>query len=346
MQPVYTIFGQHGQAVRHNFTDFTTDDYISEVMNARLAPPEGFAAPLSIMWELTSKCKNRCIYCYNGSSPDRQEQLSDRKLFELANELIEMKPFNVCLTGGEPTENHRYLDLMTLLTSSGIKVSTILSGANLDQHYFDIISKCVSVLQISLDGSRAEIHDAVRGRKGSFAEATNAIREFVSRGIEVRVSFASTGLNIDDFENTYRLCGELGVTSLRTQRLAQTGRASRDTGFSHLPTDEQLQRLDAFLYSHAKVKNPMIEYAEPYLYVTEGLKMGTTTMARITSCGDIGISPYIEAYFGNVNNEPLQAIWNRMKKGWHNPQMNRIGLEVAEHPETLESPLHEKIYIS
>ena len=171
-------------------------------MNARLAPPEGFAAPLSIMWELTSKCKNRCIYCYNGSSPERQEQLSDRKLFELANELIEMKPFNVCLTGGEPTENNRYLDLMTLLTSSGIKVSTILSGANLDQHYFDIISKCVSVLQISLDGSRAEIHDAVRGRKGSFAEATNAIREFVSRGIEVRVSCASTGLNIDDFENT------------------------------------------------------------------------------------------------------------------------------------------------
>lgn len=345
MQPVYTIFGKHDETVRKDFTNFSTKDYVDEVMNAKLAPPEGFAAPLTIMWELTSKCKNRCIYCYNESAPNRHERLSDRILFTLANELMDMKPFHVCLTGGEPTENPRYLDLMTILASSGIRVSTVLSGANLTPLYFNIISKCVSTLQISLDGSRAEIHDAVRGRKGSFDEAVNAIKEFVVRGIDVRVSFASTGLNIDDFENTYRLCKELGVTSLRTQRLAQSGRAKREKGFSHLPTEEQLQKLETFLYQNTKVKKPMIEYAEPYIHITEGLEVGITTMARITSCGDVGISPYIEAYFGNVNEEPLKVIWDRMKKGWHNPQMKKIACKMAENLDTLESPLHDKIYI-
>ena len=164
MQPVYTIFGNHKDRGREDFSHFTGEDYVNEVMNARLAPPEGLAAPLSIMWELTSKCKNRCIYCYNDSSPDRLEQLSDKRMLSLANEIIEMKPVNICLTGGEPTENSHYLDLMLLFASYGLKVSTILSGANLNSKYINIISKCVDTLQISLDGSCPEIHDSVRGR--------------------------------------------------------------------------------------------------------------------------------------------------------------------------------------
>ena len=345
MQPVYTIFGNHKDRGREDFSHFTGEDYVNEVMNARLAPPEGLAAPLSIMWELTSKCKNRCIYCYNDSSPDRLEQLSYKRLLSLSNEIIEMKPFNICLTGGEPTENSHYLDLMLLFASYGLKVSTILSGANLNSKYINIISKCVDTLQISLDGSCPEIHDSVRGRKGSFDEAINAIREFVEKGIDVRVSFASTSRNIDDFKNTYDLCKELRVTSLRTQRLARVGRAKSKTGFSFYPSEEQIDNLEKFLYENAKVRNPMIEYAEPYLHLTTGMDVGITTLARITSSGDVGISPYLEAYFGNVNEEPFQQIWNRMKKGWHNSQMYEIASKVAMDLDNMESPLEEKVYI-
>lgn len=345
MQPVYKIFGAHKEVERTDFNHFSGDDYVNEVINAKLAPPEGLAAPLSIMWELTSKCKNRCVYCYNGSSPDRFEQLSPKRMFSLANEIIEMKPFHICLTGGEPTENLYYLDTMTLLTSYGMKVSTILSGANLNDKYINTISNCVDTLQVSLDGSCAEVHDKVRGRKGSFDEVISAIKKFVAKGIDVRVSFASTSLNIDDFENTYNLCKELGVTSLRTQRLARVGRAKSESGFSFYPSEEQISNLESFLYKNAKAKNPMVEYAEPYLHLTTGMDVGMTTLARITSSGDVGLSPYLDAYFGNVNEEPLQQIWDRMKKGWHNPQMYEIAKKVAMDLDNMASPLNEKVYI-
>ncbi|WP_368362001.1 hypothetical protein, partial [Ruminococcus sp. RTP21484sp1_RTP21281st1_A2_RTP21281_210402] len=61
--------------------------------------------------------------------------------------------------------------------------------------------------------------------------------------------------------------------------------------------------------------------------------------------GDVGISPYLEAYFGNVNEEPFQQIWNRMKKGWHNSQMYEIASKVAMDLDNMESPLEEKVYI-
>lgn len=345
MQPVYKIFGEHNNHSRKDFSQFSSDDYVNEVMNAKLAPPEGLAAPLSIMWELTSKCKNRCIYCYNSSSPDRSEQLSPKRMFSLANEIIQMKPFHICLTGGEPTENPYYLDMLTLLTSYGMKVSTILSGANLNDKYINTIASCVDTLQVSLDGSCAEIHDKVRGRKGSFDEVMYAIKKFVAKGVDVRASFASTRLNIDDFENTYNLCKELGITSLRTQSLARVGRAKCENGFSFYPSEEQVSRLESFLHKNAKAKNPMVEYAEPYLHLTTGMDVGITTLARITSSGDIGISPYLEAYFGNVNDEPFQDIWNRMKKGWHNPQMYEIAKKVAMDLDKMASPLDEKVYI-
>lgn len=266
-------------------------------------------------------------------------------MFSLANEIIEMKPFHICLTGGEPTENPYYLDIMTLLTSYGLKVSTILSGANLNDKYINTISNCVDTLQVSLDGSCAEVHDRIRCRRGSFDEVISAIKKFVAKRIDVRVSFASTSLNIDDFENTYNLCKELGVTSLRTQRLAKVGRAKSETGFSFYPSEEQIGRLESFLYKNAKAKNPMVEYAEPYLHLTTGMDVGMTTLARITSSGDVGLSPYLEAYFGNINEEPLQQIWDRMKKGWHNPQMYEIAKKVAMDLDNMASPLNEKVYI-
>lgn len=344
-EPVYKIFGKNERNSRTDFNNFTGEDYVNEIMNAHLAPAEGLSAPLSIMWELTSKCKNRCLYCYNESSPDRCEQLSPRRLFTLANEIIEMKPFHICLTGGEPTENPYYLDLLTLLTSYGMKVSTILSGANLNNKIISTVAKCVDTLQVSLDGSVAEIHDKVRGRKGSYDEVINAIKRFVAMGVEVRVSFASTSLNIDDFENVYNLCKELGVTSLRTQRLARVGRAKQNGEFNYYPSDEQIKRLENFLLANAKKRNPMVEYAEPYLHLTTGIDVGMTTLARITSSGDVGLSPYLEAYFGNVNNEPLQDIWDRMKKGWHNKQMLEIAKKVAIDLDNMASPLIKKVYI-
>jgi len=44
----------------------------------------------------------------------------------------------------------------------------------------------------------------------------------------------------------------------------------------------------------------------------------------------VGISPYIDAYFGDLKKESLKEIWDRMKMGWHNPEMLELAKKMDE----------------
>ncbi|MBE5064016.1 radical SAM protein [Lachnospiraceae bacterium DSM 108991] len=318
------------------------DDF-ADLSKAKLIPDEGFDAPLYVMWELTSTCPNKCIYCYNDSHNKRVNELSRKRKFEIADELINAKVFQVCLTGGEPTCSSEYFDLMRYLRSNGIEIGTILSGANLDRKKIRKIAEYVNMIQISLDGSKPEIHDFVRNRKGSFDEAVNAIKGFVKLGKQVRVSFATTKYNIDDFKNTVELCKELGVESVRTQRLSISGRVKGNEEAIYA-TEKQFEELEKYIYSK---KAPIqIEYRSPAEHIEFGIKNGYATVMRITSDGLVGITPYIDVYFGDLNKESFNDVWRKMKKGWHNEVMLSLAKEMNSRQNgTLLDPLTEKIFL-
>ncbi|GAB6086890.1 radical SAM/SPASM domain-containing protein [Alkaliphilus crotonatoxidans] len=278
--------------------------------------PKYLASPMMLIWEITAKCPQNCIYCYN-NSPRQVDELSSRQLFDVADQLIESKLFNICVTGGEPTMRPEYFDLIRYLRLAGINVGTVVSGANLNKQKAQKIAASVNTVQVSLDGSTAEIHDSIRRRKGSYDEAINAIKLFVDLGMYVHVAFAANRHNADDFERVYELCYELGAAALRTQKLGISGRAKEDTDQVR-PTDEQYNRI-LDLIKHNDNKKLKIEYGDPTVHIKSGRELDITTMARITAEGNLGLSPYLEIYFGNLKTESYQDIWKRMRNGWVHP---------------------------
>lgn len=322
-------------------------DNFEKFANAGLVPPDGFNAPLYVMWELTSACPNRCVYCYNDSHYKREMELSGKQKFQIADQIIDAGVFQICLTGGEPRACPEYLDLIRYLRTNGVDVGTILSGALLTKKDIQEISEFLVMVQISLDGSNAAIHDKVRDREGSFKEAIFAIEEFIKRGVIVKVSFATTRYNIHDFKNVYELCSKLGVSSVRTQPLAITGRAKQNEKDIY-PTREQYKELEEFIRS--KAQNPKgnipIEYRNPYEHVKFGLKNGYAFVAKITSQGLVGISPYVNVYFGDLKKESLIDIWKRMNKGWHIPKMMEISrILISRGDGILYDPTEETIFL-
>lgn len=108
MSKFINVFGN----TNADISTVTEGDNFIQFANANLVPKGGFSAPLYVMWELTSGCPNKCIYCYNDSHNRRTQELSSKKKMEIANQLIEAGIFQVCLTGGEPLACPEYLDLL------------------------------------------------------------------------------------------------------------------------------------------------------------------------------------------------------------------------------------------
>ncbi|MDC7279316.1 MULTISPECIES: radical SAM protein [Pseudobutyrivibrio] len=340
MKKFINLFGETN--TKKDIMDVAED--FGDLIEAKLIPEGGFDAPLYVMWELTSKCPNQCMYCYNDSHFKRENELSRKRKFEIADSLIKAKVFQVCLTGGEPTCCPEYFDLMRYLRTNGIEIGTILSGANLDKQKIRKIAQYIDMVQISLDGSRAEIHDKVRQREGSFDEAVFAIKEFVALGKQVKVSFATTKYNIDDFANTAELCAKLGVSSLRTQRLSVSGRVKGKEDAIYA-SEEQFEKLEEYINS--KKAPLMIEYRSPSEHVEFGIKNGFATVMRINSEGLVGITPYIDVFFGDLKEESFTEAWNKMKIGWHNEKMLDLAKVMNERENgTLLDPLTSRLYVS
>lgn len=166
--------------------------------------------PIRILWKITGACNCRCKHCWAhlGGSPSKEG------LLKLAKEIADNKPVVVSLSGGEPLLCNEYFDIYEILKEKNIIIETLTNGSLITEEWVKKYLKYAEtdrdVIQISLDGSNAEIHDKQRS-VSIFNKAVNAIKLLKKYKIKVRVSFTATEINQKDIYNTYCLCNSLGV---------------------------------------------------------------------------------------------------------------------------------------
>lgn len=344
-QQMFEVFTDEPNAYRDllDLTDGWGENYLK--MREMNLVPKFLKAPLFALLEITWKCPQRCVYCYN-ESPRQVEEMSGRQLFKLADQLLELGVFRVCVSGGEPNTRPEYADLVEYLATGGMNVGTITSGWNMTRAKVQQLARYAGAMQVSLDGSTAEIHDAIRRRKGSYDDAVQTIRYIAETGKRPLVSAALTKANLHDLPRIYELCSSLGVGELRTQYMAKVGRA-REDGAADYAAFEDYAEVKRFVDEVAKNPGPTkLVFADPSVHIVNGRKIGYVALMRITAEGNISLSPYLDIYFGNLKREPLAKICGRMSQGWHHPTVNALfdnGTITTEHGliiDRTESPIH------
>ena len=60
---------------------------------------------------------------------------------------------------------------------------------------------------------------------------------------------------------------------------------------------------------------------DPTQHITLGRDHGLSLLARITAEGYVSPSPYLNMFFGDLSEQSLPEIWERMKKAWHHPDV-------------------------
>lgn len=107
---------------------------------------------------LTDKCNLKCSMCIRG----RQEGANlDFDTLKDSSWIEDLKQHDVVLTGGEPTLNPRFLEIIDFFCERAKSV-TVTTNGMIDNYLDNIILKDNLFFQISIDGDQ-HMHDAIRG---------------------------------------------------------------------------------------------------------------------------------------------------------------------------------------
>jgi pyruvate-formate lyase-activating enzyme len=158
------------------------------------------AAP-DLQWKLwiytNYDCNLRCSYCVAKSSPNAlRRAIGLANVRRLVDEAIALGFTDVFFTGGEPFILNEIYDMLAY-ASARIKTTVltnamIVRGPRLEK--LVAIANDNLIVQVSLDGGRAEDHDAYRG-VGAWAKTVEGIQLLQARGFRVRLSTTETPAN-------------------------------------------------------------------------------------------------------------------------------------------------------
>ena len=163
--------------------------------------------PKKIEAALTARCNLRCVYCAHFSSAsDVTHDLSTAEWLAFFEELNRCAVLRIVLSGGEVFCRSDLRELIHGIVKNRMRFSLLTNGTQIDDAIIDFIAatgRCDTV-QVSVDGSRAQIHDATRG-EGSFIRATEGIKTLKKYGIAVSVRVTINKYNVYDLEEITRL---------------------------------------------------------------------------------------------------------------------------------------------
>jgi len=147
----------------------------------RPAGGRGLPGPALGTLLVTYRCDLRCRVCDLPARAAQRRRAGDRELStaEFETVLRDMKAIGtagVGFTGGEPMLREDTPHLLAYATRLGLHAHLNSDGYRVAEEARRLLRAGVRTVNISLDGPDAAGHDQARGRAGSFAKATDALR--------------------------------------------------------------------------------------------------------------------------------------------------------------------------
>lgn len=170
----------------------------------------------TIFWEVTARCNLRCKHCYlhdELTTPSAQDtdELGTKDCLKIVEQFDEANVFYVSVLGGEPFARPDILEILRYMGEKKFWTRITTNGTLIDEPTArELAAIHIQGLFVSLEGPRAEINDAVRG-KGSFKKAIQGVDYLRDFGIPFCIQVTVNRLNYDKIDSIIDLCLHLGA---------------------------------------------------------------------------------------------------------------------------------------
>jgi len=202
-------------------------------------------SPRSVDIAITGRCNLNCKYCFYADEMVAHSDLSTERWLVFFEELGSLGVMDVSLTGGEVFTRQDLFELIDGIIANRMRYSmlsngTLITGKVLAQFEIGKRRTRLNSIQVSIDGSTAEIHN--KSRPKSFDRALRGLRLLVENDFPVTVRVTINKHNVDDLENIARLLLEdVGLPRFSTNEAFPMG-AGKCDGESVILTRDQRQQ--------------------------------------------------------------------------------------------------------
>ena len=185
--------------------------------------------PLIVYWEMTQACALACRHCRAEAMPcAHPQQLTHAESKDLLRQIASFgNPLpHLILTGGDPLQRADLYDIIDEANSLGLSVSITPSATPLltKQAITKLKEHGICSLGLSLDGSTAARHEAVRGVRGCFETTIQAALSAGELGLPIQVNTLVSQETADDLPAIYECLKTLNIMRWSLFFLIATGR--------------------------------------------------------------------------------------------------------------------------
>lgn len=197
-----------------------------------------FACPNLISIVLTRKCNLRCLQCEFWKI-DQNSELSTDAWKKIILDLINfIGPCFLRFYGGEPFYRDDFLELINFCHRNGARVLITTNGTLINKSVAgELARNKVFLINISIDGFKAQTHDRLRGMQGVYSKVMQAI-EYLKGRVPLQINTTIMDDNLDELPG-----------------LAEFARKSQIM-ISFQPYNDKLYRLKISGYSPGEFINP------------------------------------------------------------------------------------------
>ncbi|MEU5393921.1 radical SAM protein [Streptomyces tibetensis] len=178
---------------------------------------------------VTYRCNLRCTHCFVGDNLSTAQSFSYESLTQLVTEAQRCwHTEEITFLGGEPTLYPRIADAVRLVQRQGLRARLVTNGLHGFRAFVDgFDGPHPPVVGVSIDGSNAETHDAVRGRR-AFERLIANIAHARQRGYQLFGITSLSRANAHDAVDILRLCERLGLGWVNVHYVSNRGFATPD----------------------------------------------------------------------------------------------------------------------
>ncbi|KJZ18358.1 pyrroloquinoline quinone biosynthesis protein PqqE [Loktanella sp. S4079] len=278
-------------------------------------------APIALLAELTHRCPLSCPYCSNPVAlAQKSKELSTDLWVSVFEQAADLGVLQLHLSGGEPAARRDLVELVIAARKAGLYTNLITSGIGLtEKRLAELDAAGLDHIQLSLQGTNAEVADRIGGYKGGFDRKMMVAGWIGDIGFPLTLNAVVHRQNLHQLPRAIEMAIEMNARRIEVAIVQFHGwaMANRD---ALMPTKEQAQEASRIVQeARVRLKGQLVidyvpaDYHEDYPKRCMG-GWGTTGLniapdGEVLPCHAAQTIPSLR--FDNVRDKSLSEIWYR-----------------------------------
>ena len=190
------------------------------ISNAERLYTEKVGGISSAMIELTYRCSEKCIHCYNEGATRNDDEISKRGDREeltfddykrIIDELYDLGLVKVCLTGGDPFSKSFAWELIEYLYNKGVAFDVFTNGQAIVNDAERLANYYPRLVGVSIYSGIPEVHDYITRIKGSWDKSISVVRQLSALAVPMNLKCCVMRPNVKSYYMVADIAREFGA---------------------------------------------------------------------------------------------------------------------------------------